>query len=286
MENLTDEKLYELCRQYGKQALEWRNKFTGLLPEVNCRKLYLKKGFDSIFEFAFKLAGLSEAQVKLAISLEKNFSDKPFLKELLVSGKASTNKLVRVAAVATIENQKFLAEQVEMLPNRALETFVRDMKNEQNKSLHVQKGGVQNGLFESKIEELKLSDEVVGKLVELRNKGIDINELILGFLKKRVQKIEEKKSEIAKKITEKCDDSMSVTRYIPAETKKVLREEYGTKCAVPNCENSAEAMHHTARFGLVKAHNPYFMAPLCREHHVIAHSMDMNFFEKRVRLAG
>ncbi|MBI5754420.1 hypothetical protein HZA40_04730, partial [Candidatus Peregrinibacteria bacterium] len=63
---LTDQNLYELCKTYGTRALEWRRKFIGLLPEVNKRKLYQKKGFGSIFEFAKKLAGLSEEQVRLA----------------------------------------------------------------------------------------------------------------------------------------------------------------------------------------------------------------------------
>ncbi len=60
MENLTDEKLYELCKMYGARALEWRRKFIGLLPEVERRKLYRKKGFASVFEFAAKLAGVSQ----------------------------------------------------------------------------------------------------------------------------------------------------------------------------------------------------------------------------------
>ncbi|MBI5753601.1 hypothetical protein HZA40_00465, partial [Candidatus Peregrinibacteria bacterium] len=72
--NLTDQNLYQLCKNYGQQALHWRQKFIGLLPEVNRRKLYEKKGFGSIFEFAKKLAGLSEEQVKLTLNLEKRFS--------------------------------------------------------------------------------------------------------------------------------------------------------------------------------------------------------------------
>ena len=284
MKKLTDEKLYELCRQYGKQALEWRNKFAGLLPEVNRRKLYEKKGFGSIFEFAFKIAGLSEAQVKLALSLDQKFADKPALRGLLVSGKVSAGKLVRVAAVATVENQEFLANQARLLPKNALGVLARDMKNGGENFLPGQKGEDQNGLFESGIEELKLSEEVLGKLVELQNKGIDINELILDLLKKREERIQQKKAEIAKKITGKCGASMAVTRYVPAETKRVLREEHGTKCAMTDCKKSAEALHHTARFGLVGEHNPYFMAPLCREHHAIAHSLDVRVVKRKMAL--
>ncbi|MBU0667766.1 hypothetical protein KJ951_01865 [Patescibacteria group bacterium] len=54
-QTLTDAQLYGLCKEYGARALEARRRFTGLLPEVYKRRLYAKKGFGSIFEFAAKL---------------------------------------------------------------------------------------------------------------------------------------------------------------------------------------------------------------------------------------
>ena len=57
---ISDQQLYELCQKYGERARTWRQKFAGLLPEVYRRRLYEKKGFGSIFEFAAKLAGMSQ----------------------------------------------------------------------------------------------------------------------------------------------------------------------------------------------------------------------------------
>ena len=101
---MTDEKLYELAKLYGRNALVWRQKFMGLLPEVERRKLYARKGCGSIFEFAYKLAGLSEQQVRTALNLEKRFESLPALKALLVEGEVSVSKLVRVASIATATN--------------------------------------------------------------------------------------------------------------------------------------------------------------------------------------
>lgn len=75
-----------------------------------------------------KLAGLSEEQVRTVLNLEKKFDDKAMLKELLVNGEVSANKLVRIQSVATQENQEFWANQVRILPSRALETLVREEK--------------------------------------------------------------------------------------------------------------------------------------------------------------
>ncbi|MFA5820601.1 MAG: hypothetical protein WC873_00580 [Candidatus Gracilibacteria bacterium] len=288
MNFLTDEKLYEQCKHYGRLALNYRNKFTGLLPEVNRRRLYQQKGFSSIFEFAFKLAGLSKEQVQAALNLGLKFADKPALKEIFVSGKVSVSKLARIVGVATIENQEFLANQVQLLPKSSLETLARDIKNR----LPGQANGNQNGLFEThdpalageyasipQLQNLSLSSEVIAKLSELQNKGLNINKLILEFLAKREHEISLEKAQISEAQTLKPD-----TRHIPSKIKKILKKEHGTKCAISHCQKSAQTIHHTARFAITKNHDPHFLAPLCREHHLIAHSIDQNFHQKRATI--
>jgi len=281
--NMSDEKLYELCKQYGERALLWRRKFVGLLPEVNRRKLYEKKNFVSIFEFAAKLCGMSKEQVARVLNLELKFQDKPVLKEILIEGKVSMNKLARIVSVATVENQEFLANQVQLLPNRAVETLVRDIKNQNGllgpknstKSVHVHT-----------LEDLNLSPEVLKKLSELQNKGIDINELILEFLKTREEEIEMEKFEISEELVRKnrptnTRKKSKISHYISVKIYKILHKEHGTKCAILGCNKPAKNIHHADRFGLSQTYNPLFLAPLCREHHAIAHSIDLKFHEKR-----
>jgi len=125
---ISDENLYNLCKQYGEHARIWRQRFAGLLPEVFKRKLYEKKGFISIFEFSKKLAGMSEEQVRLVLNLEKRFENTPALKSLLTDGKVSINKLARIVSIAKPENEIFLARQVQFLSKSAVETLVGDEK--------------------------------------------------------------------------------------------------------------------------------------------------------------
>ena len=261
IKNLSDSHLYSLCRQYGERTRFWRQKFIGLLPEVNERKLYEKKGFDSIFMFAKILAGLSEEQVRIALNLEKRFSDKPALHELFVNGEVSVNKLVRVVSVATAENQETLADQIKLLSKSSVEVLARDMRNEQKCDMantlfegrsgshadtchaHIFKN--QNGLLEPLNEDkslpgqtswndggmdefgmmrgLGLSEEVVKKLRELKAKNVDINQELLAFLNQRKVELENKKEELTKKQLEKGE----ATRHVPTEVKKVIKEEYG-----------------------------------------------------------
>lgn len=236
--------------------------------EVEKRRLYAVKGFGSVFEFAFKLAGLSEEQVRRVLSLDRKFMDLPVLKSLLEMGEVSVNKLARVASIATAQNELELAEQVKLLPNRAIETLVRDEKGLKS---------VSRGHFVH-VHKLELKEEVTGKLLELQEKGLDVNEILLELLAKREQEIVEEKAAIAAELPE------SQSRHVPVRTQRVLNKEHGTKCSIQTCKRPAEHLHHTQTFVLSRRHDPHYLAPLCKEHHVIAHSINVKVQEKRFQM--
>lgn len=304
---ITDKQLYNLCKKYGRRARLWRQKFAGLLPEVYKRRLFEKKGYGSIFEFAAKLAGMSQDHVRLVLNLERRFEDKPILKNMLENGEVSVSKMAKVASIATAENQEFLATQIKLLPRAALETLVRDINHE---AVH------QNALYEPKNEcksvpgntnwshncenvnqhqnqhqdDPYLNTEVRQKLFTLQQKGIDINALLLEFLEKRELEIAQEKERLARKSESPSfapdnGKAKSHSRHISAEIKNILKQEFGEKCSLPHCMRPAETIHHTQRFALSGNHNPYFLAPLCEEHHAIAHSIDMNLYRHRAPLS-
>lgn len=312
LSSCTDQQLLTLCEKYGLQTRLWRQKFLGLLPEVYKRRLYKKKGCSSIFEFAKKLAGISEEQVRLVLNLEKRFEDKPTLHRALIQGQVSVNKLARIASIATQYNEVDLAEQVKLLPSRALETFVRDEKilsqndeqlgdlglsNSKLKNLHMQTEQLweyeQNSSvgdnFQKRLSEfleLGLSSEVIAKFLELKRKGIDLNQTLLDLLQQRDEEIQQEKEKLAEEAQaaylKAREGGHEITRHISQKIKRLLQKEYGTKCAVPHCMKKSEPIHHTARFALTRSHNPFFLAPLCEEHHTIAHSIDAKYVGKRL----
>lgn len=271
---MTNKELYELCKKFGSATLEARRKFAGLLPEVFKRRLFEKKGFSSIYEFAAKLAGMSHEQVSLVLRLERKFKDKPILRKALVEGKISPNKLVRIASIATIENQEKIFEKAKILSSRAVEVFVKDVKmcgGENEKE-----NGFLKPLFDQKtlhVQTLKLDEDVEKELTEMQKKGIDINAFLREILQKRKTEIEQEKLEIA----QKSIVGQQRSRYIPTKIKKIIRREYGTKCSIPHCQRPAKIIHHTQRFALAQTHNPHFLAPLCQAHHEIAHKIDLKY---------
>lgn len=273
IEEIADEKLLELCAYWGSQALNARYKFIGLLPEVNRRRLYEKKGFSSIFEYAYKTAGLSEKQVRTALRLRERVENKPALKQLLESGEVSFNKIEKVSYVATPGTDELWANRVQTNSTKALVVMVRD-----EKSLDVQTFGQQQIEV---IDEPRLSDEVKRKLNELARKKIDINEIILNALTAREQEIALGKNQEAEKSRTKVIlaevEGRKVKRSaVSVITKRLLTKEYGKKCAIEFCNKDSEEIHHTARFSMSKSHNPHYLAPLCKAHHEIAHSVDVH----------
>ena len=272
--NLSDLELLTLCQQYGEATLMWRRKFLGLLPEVHKRKLYEQKGFTSVFHFAKVMAGVSEEQVSRALNLDQKFQTMPALKTILNNGEASMHKIARIASIATPENQEELAEMVKALPMSALKTFVKDIRAEEGVVDHKPQN---NHLFEQ--DTLELESDVTSELLELQQCGIDINEIIRDALVQRKQTIEQEKE----MVSNECQPTDS--RYIPTKTKKLLKKEYGTKCSIKTCNKPSEELHHSQRFSVAKTHDPHYLAPLCTSHHILAHTMDLKYHEKRSKVS-
>jgi len=268
----SDAQLLSTAVRYGEEARNWKNKFLGLLPEIQRRKLYEKQGCSSIFVFAFKVGGVSEEQVSRALNLDKKFENMPALHQTLVSGEVSMNKIARVASIATPSNEKELVEMVKTLPLSALKTFVRDVRVSESVVDHKPEN---ENIFEQ--EAVYLEQDVRSELLELQNRGVNINEIIRTALAKRKQDIQEEKETIAENSKE------TASRYIPARTRKIITQEHGTKCSITTCNKPSENIHHTQRFSISKTHDPHYLAPLCKNHHALAHLVDLGYQKKKMR---
>jgi hypothetical protein len=280
LDQYSDKELYAICKKWGGEALEARRRFAGLLPEVYKRRLYEKKGFSCIYEFAARLAGMSRDQVDVVLRLEQRFSDKPVLREALIEGKVSANKLAWVVSMATVENQNDIVEKAEVLSKASLDIFVKEFKNENV----LQKPLIEHGSLPG--QTLELADDVENELLELQEKGIDINEIIRTALSQRKAAIEQEKEFLANEVRTDAEEraviGMPGKRHVPAKIRQLIIKEYGTKCAAPACRKQAAQIHHEAHWAASQRHDPATMKPLCKAHHEIAHADDPKIQRYRV----
>jgi len=283
-EKMSDKELYAQCKKWGLQALEAKHKFEGLLPEVNRRRLYERRGFETIYDFARIIGGLSRDQVNRVFSVCRKLEDKPVLQKMLIEGQVSVNKLCRVTAIATRENQAQIAEVVTKLSQKALEIKVREIKQQ---TAHPQADMFENENSCTKPckdvrahspnlnKDIKLmrilSEEMKDKLLEIAEKGHDLNQILLELLEKRESAINQKIQELSQKQAVKEAES-TPTRPIPTAIQKTINEIFGTKCSAPNCHKPAEHIHHERPFAKYKSHDPQILKPLCKGHHELWHA--------------
>ena len=63
----TEKNLHEKFVLYGKNARKWTRKCALLLPEIARLRIWEKKGFENIYEYARILAGMSANAVNAAL---------------------------------------------------------------------------------------------------------------------------------------------------------------------------------------------------------------------------
>ncbi len=320
---MTDPELYALCKKWGAEALEARRKFIGLLPEVNARRLYERRGYSSIYHFAAVLGGVGRGLVDDVLRLEKRFEEMPRLHTALINGEIGLSKLARIASVAEVRNEGEICEKIRTLSRRAVDVLVKEMgekiKSEQhlvNSEILKGEEAVENrdGLIERKNEAKSLagqnydfeilsvlSPEVKAKLKELIDKEIDINEIILGAMVARETEIARQKMEIVEAQIKQAQNAKCLvkndvkvgegvcmvgglsgssesvnlpvqSRNIPVKIRRVLKLEFGSKCADSGCQKRSEHIHHERLFANYAEHDPRMMKPLCRGHHELEHA--------------
>jgi hypothetical protein len=286
--DLSDKDLYARCQEYGLNARVWRRRFAGLLPEVMQRELHRRRGHASIYEFAFKLAGMSGSSVDKVLHLAEKLEDKPALREQLMSGSQGWSKLEKVAYIATAETDKAWAEKVEGMGTYALEAFVQ-LKRREGAFTESETVDGQTHMSEQEHNfrteqwgsmSFPVSPEVEKKLRLLkyqleREKGVTLtfNEVFRALLAQ-----EAGGGGQAQMVIQVCPEcaarkaSEAQGRAIPAAVRRVLHAKYKGYCGFSGCARPATSLHHTRRFSLNQGHDPQFIVPLCKAHERLAHS--------------
>lgn len=291
---LSDKDLYARCQEYGTQARVWRRRFAGLLPEVLKRDLHRRRGYGSIYEFAFKIAGMSSASVDKVLHLAEKLADKPVLREQLLSGEQGWSKLEKVAYIATPETDKEWAKKVETMGTPALTAYVQVQRDamaftETQKQVGLTDVGEFQPTF--KMEQwanlnFSVSPEVEKRLRLLKHQLEQEKGMTLSF-NEVMRALMEGGSREAKMVVQICPDCaarkaeevakesgilMQPRRHIPAAVRRFVEAKYQGFCAFPSCTQAATSLHHTRRFALDSRHDPNFIVPLCKNHERLVHS--------------
>jgi len=275
------EKINEIHKKfikYGSNAKEWQRKCILLLPQISKKRIWEKKRFSCIYEYAAKLAGLSKYQVQEALRILKHVEDKPELKALIKE--KGINIIKPVATIATKNSAKFWANKAKVMSKNTLEVYVREWKKQNN--IFAEEEGIdtkkilprkdftkQNGLNIKKNQTIQnpktpitmnLSPETLEQLKKLKGNN-DWETLMAKFIQNHEKQLEKEKPKTVK----------TNSRQIPKKIKNYIRKKTNGTCAYPGCTKPHKVLHHIDRFALNKEHNPDKIKPLCKEHDQIVH---------------
>ncbi|MFA5829442.1 MAG: hypothetical protein WC843_03030 [Candidatus Gracilibacteria bacterium] len=128
IEKLPNKELHQTAQRFGAQSRKAQKEFAAFLPEINKRKLFLEHKFQTICHYAAVVGGLSKKAVLKVLKVNEKLQDKPLLQALIAE--QGWSKLGVISNVATVETQEFWKEKVESMSKSTLETFVQEMKKQ------------------------------------------------------------------------------------------------------------------------------------------------------------
>ncbi|MBI5754655.1 hypothetical protein HZA41_00365 [Candidatus Peregrinibacteria bacterium] len=279
-----DKIIHETFVSCGAKAKEWTRKCLLMLPEIEKREIWRKKGFGSIYEYSAKLAGLSRNSVDDALRILRKIEDKPALKKIVEE--KGIGAVRPVAVIATQGTDAFWAEKARMMSKNTLETYVREIRkiSEATTDLANLRGNMA-GTDNTPIEKIRPRTESQPDIAMRAIHGHATNTIIMNLAPDIAEKLMKLKgagtwNDLMRTLLSQHEAQMEAEKPIPVETesrhipvkikKYVLAKTNGT-CAFPGCVKQHEILHHTERFALSKCHNPDHIAPLCKAHERLAH---------------
>jgi len=278
----------DLHKEFVKLGRE-RNKITykllSLLREIDELKIYEKKGYANIYEYAARIAGLSPGVVTKTLKVEEKVKDLPYLKEKIKT--CGINKVGIVAGLATKENEKDLAEKVTYMSKPALQEYSKEMrghttvvwkvdldKKMMSMLLTLKKkldGNLSNKECLRRILEEAIENcggkRGVKKTVKssVRNCGENVEkDVVIPGEKTFVKAL--KLQGVSQIPGDRKPEPKKFTRYISAKRRQNLSE----YCEHPGCHRPADVIHHPDRFS--ECHNHNNLKSLCKQHHEFAHN--------------
>ncbi|KKQ70899.1 MAG: hypothetical protein UT33_C0013G0015 [Candidatus Peregrinibacteria bacterium GW2011_GWC2_39_14] len=253
-QNALENSLHERFYFYGKNVLEWKRKCTLLLPEIAKYRIWEKKGFENIYEYARILAGMSANAVNAALWVGRKVEDKPELKKVVEE--KGIGAIRPIANLATPETDKFWAEKAREMSKHTLEAYAKEFK----KSCPGAKNYYENQILFSDLN-MQVKAKIAEKLQKLKGQG-SWDDLMEKFINLYEQKLGENKP----------IPQENAKRYVPAKIKNYVLVKTNNTCAFPGCTKECKYLHHTWRFALTKTHDPDTLIPLCKAHEHLAHA--------------
>jgi hypothetical protein len=209
--NGVDNVVINVADQIHSRALEVSRRYQcaeaeliEVLQLVDQHKIFIGKGYSSLFAYVVQSLGLSESIAYNLITVSRKAKEIPELKEAIQSGVVTLSNARRITSVLTVSNKNEWLEKAAVLSYRQLEkeiVKVRPMEVTQEKVTYVTESRVQVTLGLSEVDILKLR-RVQDLLSQARRKSLSLEDVLselAGDYLRRFDPVEKAKRHIVKK---------------------------------------------------------------------------------------
>src|SRR6185369_5324151 len=122
--NQETENLHKTAVEIAKKFHEAESALIDVLQKIDDKKIFLRLGHTSLFDYAMKALKLSEANASNFIAVARKSKSVPEPKLAIDSGEITVSKARKITSVITPENQAHWIELAKNLPKPKLEKEV------------------------------------------------------------------------------------------------------------------------------------------------------------------
>ncbi len=208
MKNIKDELLLSECKLAVQAEKQATARVLEYLAEIDSRRLWLREGYSSLFDFCIRFLNYSEGETNRRIQACRLANRIEEVKPLLEDGSLSLTTLSLLSPLLNSENAKVILPQVALKSTREVEKVIKQHFPDYRKSPEFFKA--------------ELDDELLVLLEEAKKLSSEKNpaELLRKILKSYVRERKTRKASFK-----------NHTRYVPVSLAREIREESNYRCS-------------------------------------------------------
>ncbi|MEQ8280258.1 MAG: hypothetical protein RKU31_41695, partial [Deltaproteobacteria bacterium] len=207
----------------GVQALRF-------MAEIERRKLYVERGFSSLFRFCVEGLGLTEDQACRRVAVVRAARRVPEVFELLATGELHMTGVAKLSKFMNDDNAHSLVEQAKNKSKAEVEMLIAT-EFPGAKSGNDRVEATTPDTFASRFDGSAEAKALLDRAKELTPPGTDIGEIFEAALALYVEKLERRKNgKTSRPRSKPADDAPAGAAYVPAATRRAVVERDGAQC--------------------------------------------------------
>jgi hypothetical protein len=203
---IQDDELLIICKEQVLIEKKATSKVLEYLNEIDKRKIWVKEGYSSLYDFCVRYLGYSEGEANRRIQAGRLTQRVEAVKPLLEKGEVSLTSLTLLSPVLTKENAKTILPKVIGKPTREVEKVINE---------HFPEKALKKETFEVELdEEIKNLLERAKQIASEKNATLLLKKVLKNYVREK---------------TPRRTKSLH-TRRVPTSTAAKVKADSGYQC--------------------------------------------------------